>query len=65
MKFAFLATFLIGGLFAEEGPVVVRGHVFAWPFLELKEMKPRGGSTQGAEVTWRPQRPISRELLQK
>jgi hypothetical protein len=51
MKFAVLAMLLIGSLFAEESPVVVRGHVFAWPFLEAKEMKPRGGSTQGAEVT--------------
>lgn len=27
------------------------GHIFAWPFLEWKDMKPRGGSTKGSEVT--------------
>jgi hypothetical protein len=27
------------------------GHVFAWPFIESKEMMPRGGSTEGADVT--------------
>ena len=27
------------------------GHVFAWPFMSWEEMKPRGGSTRGAEVT--------------
>lgn len=28
----------------------VRGHVFAWPFLEAGEMQPRGGNSQGSEV---------------
>ncbi len=28
-----------------------QGHVFAWPFMEWEEMKPRGGTTEGAEVT--------------
>lgn len=27
------------------------GHVFAWPFMEWKEMVPRGGTSKGAEVT--------------
>lgn len=27
------------------------GHVFAWPFIQWKEMIPRGGSSQGADVT--------------
>ena len=27
------------------------GHVFAWPFIEWKEMIPRGGTSKGAEVT--------------
>jgi len=27
------------------------GHVFAWPFADWKEMQPRGGTTQGSEVT--------------
>ena len=27
------------------------GHVFAWPFISWEEMKPRGGSTRGSEVT--------------
>lgn len=26
-------------------------HVFGWPFMEWKKMQPRGGSTQGSEVT--------------
>jgi hypothetical protein len=26
------------------------GHVFAWPFTEVEEMQPRGGSTQGTKV---------------
>ncbi len=37
-------------LFAEEHKVV-QGHVFAWPFTVAKEMQPRGGMTQGTEVT--------------
>lgn len=35
----------------EAEPDAPAGHVFAWPFLEWKEMKPRGGTTQGSEVT--------------
>jgi len=27
------------------------GHVFAWPFTDWQEMRPRGGSTKGGEVT--------------
>ena len=27
------------------------GHVFAWPFMDWKEMRPRGGTTKGADVT--------------
>ncbi|QJE97350.1 DUF6607 family protein [Luteolibacter luteus] len=27
------------------------GHVFAWPFLSSEEMKPRGATTTGSEVT--------------
>jgi hypothetical protein len=27
------------------------GHVFAWPFMDWKEMQPRGGTTRGSEVT--------------
>lgn len=30
---------------------VVRGHVFAWPFTEVAEMQPRGGTSRGTEVT--------------
>ena len=26
-------------------------HVFGWPFMEWEKMQPRGGSTQGSEVT--------------
>lgn len=29
------------------------GHVFAWPFRSWEEMRPRGGMTQGAEVSLR------------
>lgn len=32
-------------------PKPAGGHVFAWPFLEREEMQPRGGTTQGSEVT--------------
>lgn len=39
----------------EEGkpkaPAPTKGHVFAWPFMDWKEMQPRGGMTQGSEVT--------------
>ncbi|MFT6182413.1 MAG: hypothetical protein ACI8UZ_002021 [Akkermansiaceae bacterium] len=50
MKRAILLTALISlPAFAEEKKVV-RGHVFAWPFTEVAEMQPRGGSTQGTTV---------------
>ena len=32
-------------------PAPAGGHVFAWPFMSWEEMKPRGGSTKGSEVT--------------
>ncbi len=35
----------------EKDQKVVRGHVFAWPFTEVAEMQPRGGTTKGTEVT--------------
>jgi hypothetical protein len=45
--------FLFGALaltaFGDEKKTV-RGHVFAWPFTEVAEMQPRGGTTQGTEV---------------
>ena len=34
-----------------EKPAPASGHVFAWPFMDWKEMQPRGGMTQGSEVT--------------
>ena len=34
-------------------PAPAGGHVFAWPFMDWKEMQPRGGSTKGSEVTLR------------
>ncbi len=36
--------------FAESGP----GYVFAWPFIDTKAMAPRGGTTQGEDVTLAP-----------
>lgn len=33
------------------GPEPAEGHVFAWPFMDWKEMKPRGGTTKGSDVT--------------
>ena len=27
------------------------GHIFAWPFMEWEKMQPRGGTSQGSEVT--------------
>jgi hypothetical protein len=35
----------------EAKPEPAGGHVFAWPFLEWQDMKPRGGTTKGSEVT--------------
>ena len=34
-----------------KSPAPAKGHVFAWPFMDWKEMQPRGGMTQGSEVT--------------
>ncbi|MCW1914451.1 hypothetical protein OJ996_12760 [Luteolibacter sp. GHJ8] len=34
-----------------KAPAPTKGHVFAWPFMDWKEMQPRGGMTQGSEVT--------------
>ncbi|MGC6427879.1 MAG: DUF6607 family protein [Akkermansiaceae bacterium] len=31
-------------------PQVIQGHVFAWPFVEVEKMQPRGGMTRGSEV---------------
>lgn len=43
------------GLATEETPAPRKeeaaGHVFAWPFTDWQEMRPRGGSTKGGEVT--------------
>jgi hypothetical protein len=54
MKRVILMTVALG-LFAqadqEKEKKMVRGHVFAWPFAEVAEMQPRGGSTQGTKVT--------------
>lgn len=33
-----------------EKPAPASGHVFAWPFMDWKEMQPRGGTTRGSEV---------------
>ncbi|WP_367875194.1 DUF6607 family protein [Luteolibacter sp. Populi] len=38
---------------AAPAPAPAGGHVFAWPFMDWKEMQPRGGSTKGSEVTLR------------
>jgi len=43
---------------------MVSGHVFAWPFTETAEMQPRGGSTQGAEVTLDTRPTLSWKRLQ-
>jgi hypothetical protein len=43
---------------------VVSGHVFAWPFTETAGMQPRGGSTQGAEVTLDTRPTLSWKRLQ-
>jgi len=45
---------------AEEKPAAppeappASGHVFAWPFMDWKEMQPRGGTTRGSDVTLKP-----------
>ena len=50
MRIGFLlSSFLVLAVCAEEKQTL-RGHVFAWPFSEVAEMQPRGGSTQGSEV---------------
>lgn len=50
---------------AEGAAEVVRGHVFAWPFLETGIMQPRGGTTKGAEVELDPQPSPQWQALQK
>lgn len=50
-----IAMLMMGGLAlaqAEESKEakVVKGHVFAWPFTEVKKMQPRGGTTTGSDV---------------
>ena len=45
----FLALLTIPSLAEDEK--TVQGHVFAWPFTDVGEMQPRGGSTKGAKVT--------------
>lgn len=51
----------------EEVPkeVVRSGHVFGWPFVEWQKMTPRGGTTQGSEVTLSTEPKESWEKLQK
>ncbi len=50
MRLVFVCLLATSGfLFAEE-PKKVVGHVFAWPFLEVEKMQPRGGMTKGTEV---------------
>ncbi|MGJ8695099.1 MAG: DUF6607 family protein [Verrucomicrobiaceae bacterium] len=49
MKLIASFLLLVGVVVAEEAPV--RGHVFAWPFMEAAEMQPQGGMTKGLEVT--------------
>ncbi len=34
----------------EEKSTATSGHPFAWPFMEWKDMMPRGGSSKGADV---------------
>lgn len=50
---AVLVPILAFSAVAEEPtpPPVSGGHVFGWPFLHWEEMRPRGGTTTGAEVT--------------
>ncbi len=50
------AALLCASVFAEpaqENAETRTGHIFAWPFMEWEKMKPRGGTTQGSEVTLR------------
>ena len=35
---------------SEKKSTATAGHPFAWPFIEWKEMMPRGGSSKGADV---------------
>jgi hypothetical protein len=35
----------------EKKETPLTGHVFAWPFVDWKKMQPRGGTTQGSDVT--------------
>ncbi|WP_338689140.1 DUF6607 family protein [Haloferula helveola] len=37
--------------YAKEPEKKASPHVFGWPFVEWEKMQPRGGSTQGTEVT--------------
>ncbi|QIB66267.1 hypothetical protein [Kineobactrum salinum] len=42
-----------------------RQYTFAWPFLEGGEMQPRGGTTQGADVTLAPAPSAAWQALQE
>ena len=47
------------------GSESVSGHVFAWGFLESKEMQPQGGMTQGASVVLDQTNPPNWKSLQE
>lgn len=50
MKKVILLLSVISSALVADEKKVVTGHVFAWPFTEVAEMQPRGGSTQGTKV---------------
>ena len=50
--------------FAEEKKNV-RGHVFAWPFSDVAEMQPRGGTTHGQQVVLDEEASANWSRLQK
>lgn len=48
---ALLALPLLAEDYGAEPAAEARPHVFGWPFADWKQMRPRGGSTEGASVT--------------
>lgn len=50
MKRAILLSGICTLSVVAEEKKTLSGHVFAWPFANVEEMQPRGGSTQGTEV---------------
>ena len=65
LRFSALVLISLNPIFADEEKTVVQGHVFAWPFLDVAKMQPKGGRTRGGEVTLDPKPSEAWNLLQE